>query len=229
MEVKEYKYLKRLQTLSVTFMLAALVLSHKIINIFGVQFSVASLIFPNTILITNIVSIVYGYKSGFAVMWEALKCQIPFTIICFIAINLPSTSSDISYQYIFKDLWRVSIASLLGTYIGLKSNIYVLSKFDRLLLRNNIWLRTLFACGVGEIIFTIIAVPLMFLGKVSFKELLSIVAISLLVKIIYSSFLSHLAEVIASFLIKSEGVLLETNKFNYDPFTNLKLTARNQF
>jgi len=139
--MKEYKYLGRLRALNVTFMLAALVMSHKIVNLFGVQFSVSSLIFPNTILITNIIAIVYGYKHGLEVMWETFKCQIPFTIICFIAIHLPSSSTNTSYQYIFNDLWRISIASIFGAYIGLRSNIYALSKFDNILLRGKFWLK----------------------------------------------------------------------------------------
>lgn len=47
----EYKYLRKLRAISITCILAALVLSHKMCILFDVQFSVASLIFPNTMLI----------------------------------------------------------------------------------------------------------------------------------------------------------------------------------
>ena len=219
--MKEYKYLSKLQALSITFMLASLVLSHKIVEVFGVQFSVASLIFPNTMLIANIVAVVYGYKHSSEIMWESFKTQIPFTIICFIAINLPSpllSPGTASYQFVFKDLWQISLASLLGTYIGLKSNIYALSKFNFLLHYKGFWLRTLFACGVGEFVFTMVAVPLMFFNKVSISGLLSIVTISLIVKLIYSSLLSYLSEIVAEKLIKFEGIDYEKTTFKYDPF-----------
>lgn len=216
----EYKYLGKLQALSITFILSALVLSHKIVTVFNIQFSVASLIFPNTMLIANIVAIVYGYKHSSEVMWETLKCQIPFTIICFIAIKLPSPINvgSAAYEYVFNDMWQISLASLLGTYVGLKANIYALSKFNILLLYRGFWLRTLIACGVGEFVFTIIAVPLMFFNKVPFMILLSIITISLTVKLIYSSVLSYFSQIIAVKLMKSEKIEYEKTAFNYDPF-----------
>jgi uncharacterized PurR-regulated membrane protein YhhQ (DUF165 family) len=132
----EYKYLRKLQAISITCMLSALVLSHKMVIFFNVHFSVASLIFPNTMLIANVVAIVYGYKHSNELIWETLKCQIPFTIICLIAIKLPSPISigNAAYEYVFNDMWQISIASLIGTYVGLKANIYALSKFNILLL-----------------------------------------------------------------------------------------------
>lgn len=217
----EYKYLVKLQALSVTFILASLVLSHKLVALFNIQFSVASLIFPNTMLIANIIAVVYGYKYSSESMWETLKCQIPFTIICLIAIKLPSpakSAGNIAYEYVFNDMWQISLASLVGTYIGLKANIYALSKFDILLLYRGFWLRTLFACGVGEFVFTITAVPMMFFNKVSFSSLLSIITISLVVKLIYSSLLSYVSQVIALRLIKSEKIEYKSSSFNYDPF-----------
>jgi uncharacterized integral membrane protein (TIGR00697 family) len=163
----EYKYLKILQNLSIIFMLASLVMSHRIVEIFGIQFSVASLIFPNTILITNMVAIVYGYKASIRTMWDSLIAQIPFTLICFFGLTLhapPLSEGTLAYDFVFKDLWQISFASLLGTYVGFHANIYALSKFSILLKYRGFWLRTLFSCSVGELVFTLVAVPLMFLG-----------------------------------------------------------------
>lgn len=216
----KYKYLGKLQALSITCILTSLVLAHKIVIFFNIQFSVASLIFPNTMLIANIVAIVYGYKHSNEIMWETLKCQIPFTIICLIAIRLPSplSAGNAAYEYVFNDMWQISLASLIGTYVGLKANIYALSKFNILLLYKGFWLRTLFACGIGEFVFTIVAVPMMFFNKVPFHSLLSIIAISLVVKILYSSILSYLSQQVAIKLMKSEKIELENSSFNYDPF-----------
>ncbi len=219
--MKKYKYLGKLQALSITFVLSSLVLSHKIVILSNIQFSAASLIFPNTMLIANIVAVVYGYKYSSEIMWETLKCQIPFTLICFLAIKLPSPSisdATIAYEYVFKDLWQISLASLIGTYIGLKANIYALSKSNILLLYKGFWLRTLLACGVGEFVFTIIAVPMMFFNKVPFSNLLSIISISLVIKLIYSSVLSYGSQLIALKLIKSEKIEYDISSFNYDPF-----------
>jgi uncharacterized integral membrane protein (TIGR00697 family) len=214
-------YLGKLQALSITFILAALVLSHKLVILFNVQFSIASLIFPNTMLIANIIAVVYGYKHSSEIMWETLKCQIPSTLICLIAIKLPSPSifaGNAAYEYVFNDMWQISLASLVGTYVGLKANIYVLSKSNFLLLYKGFWLRTLFACGVGEFVFTVTAVPMMFFNKVSFSSLISIITISLIVKIIYSSLLSYLSQIIALKLMKNEKITYGNSSFNYDPF-----------
>ena len=214
--MKEYKYLGKLQALSITFILTSLVLSHKLVILLGIQFSVASLIFPNTMLIANIIAVVYGHKYSSEIMWETLKCQIPFTIICIIAIKLPSPTSSagtIAYNYVFNDMWQVSLASLVGTYLGLKVNIFVLSKSNILLLYKGFWLRTLFACGIGEIVFTITAVPMMFFNKVSFLGLISIITISLTIKLIYSSLLSYVSEIIAKKIMKIEKISNENLYF----------------
>jgi uncharacterized PurR-regulated membrane protein YhhQ (DUF165 family) len=115
-------------------------------------------------------------------------------------------------------MWQISIASLIGTYVGLKSNIYALSKFDILLSYKGFWLRTLFASGVGELVFTMIAVPLMFFGKVTLSGLASIVGISILVKFIYSSIFSYYSELIAHWLIMHENIKFEKKDFQYNPF-----------
>lgn len=153
-------------------------------------------------------------------MWETLKCQIPFTIICLLAIKLPSpiSAGNNAYEYVFNDMWRVSLASLIGTYIGLKANIYALSKSNMLLLYKRFWLQTLFACGIGEFVFTIVAVPIMFFNKVPFSSLLSIVIISLLVKLIYSSLLSYLSQLIAMILMKEERIENNNSSLNNDSF-----------
>lgn len=216
----EFKYLKKLQGTSIMFMLASLVLSHKIVTLFGVTFSAASIIFPNTILIANIVAVVYGYKHSADVMWDSLKFQIPFTVVCYIAINLPSGDSynDAAYKVVFNEIWQVSLASLLGTYVGIKANIYVLSRFNFLLFYTGFWFRTLFACGIGELVFTIVAVPLMFFGKVSLDKLASIVMTSVLIKLTYSSLLSYVSEFFAKWVSKKENINYTTSSLDYNPF-----------
>jgi uncharacterized PurR-regulated membrane protein YhhQ (DUF165 family) len=172
-------------------------------------------------LIANIIAVVYGYKYSSEIMWETLKCQIPFTIICLIAIKLPSpaiSAGNTAYEYVFNDMWQISLASLVGTYVGLKANIYALSKSNILLLYKGFWLRTLFACGIGEFVFTITAVPMMFFNKVPFLSLLSIITISLIVKLIYSSLLSYISQAVALKLMRSEKIEYQSSSFNYDPF-----------
>lgn len=219
--MESHKYKEKIQTISIIFILSALVLSHKIVEIFGVRFSVSSFIFPNTLLITNIAAIVYGHEQSSKIMWETLKAQIPFTVICSIAIYLPSPEhhiGDSAYKYVFNDLWQISLASLIGTYIGLRANIYALSKCNLLIKYRGFWLRTLFACGVGEIVFTLIAVPLMFFNKVNLSSLSSIVLTSIVVKLLYSSLLSYISELIAKRLMKVENIIQTEIDFTYNPF-----------
>lgn len=202
-----YRYLRILDLIHTACMLCALALAHKMASIYGVNFSVSSLIFPLTYAITNIVAIVYSYKYANMVMWRGISAQLPFTVLCSIALLIPSPSNwpyEPYYHFVFNDLLRTSIGAIIGAYCGFKFNIFVLSHSSFAFSFKSFTLQNFFACISGETLFTFIALPIMFYGNVDNRTLFDMMLISLSVKAVYSLILSLPCSLLAQCLIEKE-------------------------
>jgi uncharacterized integral membrane protein (TIGR00697 family) len=185
----------------------------------GVLFSAASLIFPITFLLTDICAEVYGFKYAKELMWSGLFAQIPFAIICYLANMLPNPSGwphASAYDYVFQNLFTVTFSSLIGAFVGQEINIKIFSKLKSMMRKLPYAIRSTTSSGIGELVFTITAVPLMFIGKVPFHQLLSILLTSASIKIIYSTFLTLPATLIVN-MLKNNAATTDA-QLSYDPF-----------
>jgi len=161
---------------------------YKIINIFGINISVSTLIIPIWFLTGDIITELYGYKIARYVIWLALILQFIFAVICGLFAYIPSANHVLNnqnaYQEILGGIPRVAVASFIGTITGAVFNAYIINKWRILLKGKYFGLRSIGASSLGELVFTICVYTIEFVGKTNIYNVLSLLIVSYTVKLI---------------------------------------------
>jgi len=208
-------YLIGLAMLYMMFPMASGLLVYKIVAI-GIFLAPAG-IFINPIVycLSNVTTEVYGYEIARNMMWWFVLASVTFVAISSLLIQLPSPESftnQAAYDLILGSMPRVCIAGILGTVISLSFNNYFLSKLKIKLQGKAYWLRSILSTSPGEIIYNLIAYPIMFLGTMPFKSLVYIFLSVSCFKICMTFVFTPAEWLLANFLKKKERV----NTFDYD-------------
>lgn len=194
---------------------------YKEFQIAHVILSDATVFFPITYLIGDIIAEVYGYKIARRLIWLSLFSEFIFTTVLTLIIYSPyPTSWQLEKYYLSTegDLLRIFVANLLATFIGDMLNIYVLSKWKILLKGKMFWLRSLGSTGVGEAIYTIIASSLGFIGLIPSNKIITLVISTYLIKILYAVIFVYLGVISVKFLKKKEGIDVYDYHTDFNPF-----------
>ena len=219
--VTQFKYLNYLYLIYITIFLSSVVMVYKEFQIAHVILSDATVFFPTTYLIGDIIAEVYGYKIARRLIWLSLFSEFIFTSVLTMIIYSPyPTSWPLEKYYISTEgnLLRIFVANLLATFIGDMLNIYVLSKWKILLKGKIFWLRSLASTGIGEAIYTIIASSLGFIGLIPSNKIITLVLSTYIIKILYAIIFVYLGVVAVKFLKKKEGIDVYDYETDFNPF-----------
>lgn len=228
---REYKLYKCIIFLSVFYFacfIESAVLAHRLILIGNIVGSAATFIFPITYLCSDIVAEIYGYKVARQLIWCGLLCEILFAVSINLLIKLPAPidwklKSD--YDIVLSPLLRICVSSFVSMGTGSFINIYLLTKWKILLKGRFFWLRSLLSSTIGELVFTVIAVLIIFYGNVPNHSLFNIMVTSYLFKVIFSPFAVLIANEFVRIIKKIENVDIYDYGTNFNPFklsTNYK-------
>lgn len=219
-----YKYLMSIAMIYLTIDLASAALAYKFVKIGNLFFSAETLIFPLTYTITDIIAEVYGYKIARNLIWQVLFGDFLFSLLTCLLVKIPSPTVEIQhiYDFVFSDLLRGSAAEILGVLCGIFANIYAISKLKILTKGKFFWLRSIGSSTIGEAVLVIIAMPILFLGKTSTGDLLSLMVFSYLYKIVFSIAAAYPATIIVRALTKSERVDAYDYNVDFNPFSIFK-------
>jgi len=162
-----YKCLIFLALLFLTADLSSLVLTYKYIQFGPIYFSAEALIFPLTYTITDIIAEVYGYNKAREIIWLVFLFDFIFALFTFILIKTPSPTTELqtTYNYVFHDLLRGTLAEVVGVLSGIFINIYAISRLKILTKGRYFWLRSIGSSLVGEAILVLVSMPILFIGK----------------------------------------------------------------
>lgn len=221
MQKTQYKCLTFLSMLYMTIKLSTVVLIYKIISIGPFSASASTIIMPLWFVISDVIAEVYGYKIARQMIWLAIICQFLFAFVCAGLISVSSPlgwSHQEAYDQILGKLPRVALASFLAIVIGAFLNAYAISKWKILLHGKYFWLRSLGASSVGELVFTVVAYLVEFLGVVPFSQLLHLMVISYVVKLVLNPILVVPSSFAAFLLKKVEGIDIYDIGINFNPF-----------
>jgi len=221
MQHTRYKYLTFLSMLYMTIKLITVVLIYKIISIGSFSASASTIIMPLWFVIGDVIAEVYGYKVARQMIWIAIICQFLFAFVCAGMISFAAPlgwSHQEAYDQVLGKLPRVALASFLAIVVGAFANAYAISKWKILLRGKYFWLRSLGASAVGELIFTVVAYLIEFLGVVSLSQLLHLTIISYVVKLILNPILVLPSSFTAFVLKKFEGIDAYDIGINFNPF-----------
>jgi queuosine precursor transporter len=221
LEKQENKYLIPISMMFLTSLLVSALAVHRTIQIGPFIEPGGILIYPLTYFFSDVITEIYGYRISRQVLWYGLIFQFIFSILINGLLTIPSTSSwndQKSFEYVFHPLIVYCIATSIATFIGGYFNIAIISKWKILVKGKYFWLRSLTATSIGEGIFTIIALPIIFIGSHSLSETIKIVYDAYLFKFAYGFIAVIPTTIFVSVIKKLEGIDFYDYGVNYNPF-----------
>ena len=227
--ILRYEFLLFLVMLYVAVDLASMVFAYKIVSLKSIEFPAASLIFPLTYSLMDIIAEVFGYKVAKKIVWYGFICDFTFSILVVYISHVPSvvSSETVAYQNVFGLLLRATLAQTLGVLLGAFLNIYLISKWKVLTNGRYFWLRSIGSSGIGEAVMLITSVMIALSGILSFSKLFNLIVIVYLYKIIFAiviaPFISFVAQMLknklgeAPELAEDFNLLYKSDKQDFSP------------
>ena len=156
--------------INITCLIVSNIIVVKTVQVFGLIFAAANMIYPITYILDDVFTEVYGFKKARFVTWMSFLCNLIVVIFFTITIALPA-SSEFKYQTdlvnILGNTPRVLCASFLSFVAGSLSNAIVLSKLKLVTKGKFLFIRTIASTLVGEALDCIIFFPFAMYGTIS--------------------------------------------------------------
>ena len=175
--------------LFVTLYLVSNIMAVKVIGLFGLfYFDAGTITFPFAYMLGDVLTEIWGFKMAKRVIWTTFFCNIVMVICTQIGVWLPSPDylegTAEAYNHVFTYVPRIVIASLAGFLLGELSNAWVMDKMKQKMKGRKLWVRTIGSSMVGYVFDTLPFVLIAFLGVVTTKELLLMMAFQYFSKLI---------------------------------------------
>ena len=165
----------------------------KVIGFFGLfYFDAGTITFPLAYMLGDVLTEIWGYKTARKTILLAFFCNI-FVVICTqIGVWLPSPDYlDVTanaYDIVFSYVPRIVLGSLTGFLLGELSNAWLMDKIKSKTKGRHLWVRTIGSSIVGYLFDTIPFVLIAFLGVLSTRDLLLMIASQYIMKLAIESF-----------------------------------------
>lgn len=158
-------YLLLITGLFVMALVLSNVLAVKLVEINGRVFDAATLLFPLTYLIGDVLTEVYGYRQARLVIWVGFASSLVAIVAIQIAILLPPAGfweeNQGAYESVLDTTWRIFLGSLAAYLVGEFTNSIILAKLKVLTEGRWLWLRaissTIVGQGLDSVVFSAIA------------------------------------------------------------------------
>jgi uncharacterized integral membrane protein (TIGR00697 family) len=212
------------------FMILSGLTIYKIIAIGPFIAPAAVLVTPFIYSLSNVMTEVYGYPVGRNMMWWFIISSAMLTLCSFVLIHLPSPSNfteQHAFDIIFGTMPGVFVAGIIGSICGMSFNNYCVSKFKILMSGKKYWLRSIISTCGGEIIYNIIAYPIMFFSHTTLQQFFHILLCVTLFKITTTAIIWPFECLLARFLKIKEKVNIFDYDINYN-LLNFKIASKPQ-
>lgn len=195
-------------------------LVYKIISVGPFMSAAGIMLTPLVYCLSNITTEVYGYEVSRNMMWWFIFTSIVFVVLCSLFIQIPSPATftnQAAYDLILGGMPLICFAGTIGTICALSFNNYFLSKLKIKLQGRAYWLRSIISTSPGEVIYNLVAYPIMFFGKLPFEQIVKILISVSLFKIFATIIFTPLEWIVADYLKRKEGI----NTFDYNVSYNI--------
>lgn len=175
---------------------------------------------PFVLLLEDIIAEVYGYRISRTMLWYLLFSMIIFIFSIEFILSLPSPSywtGQASYEYVFGSLSKGVPVMVFAIFCGRFINLYTITKLKILTKGRNFWLRSIFACFVGDIVALTIIYGIDF-HNLPFAEMAHLFLSDLFVRVAHSIVGGGVGVYIVKFLQKREGLDVYDYKTNFNSF-----------
>lgn len=215
---------KLLPLLSMSYMAVALLSTlfvYKIVLVGPTIITAGALLSPLWYFIADIITEVYGFRIARNIIWAELFLEFFFVSVAYLFLTLPSPaywSGHESYNFVFSNLPRVFIGSLVGTIVGAFINTTLVSKWKVLLKGRAFWLRSLGANAIGQLVFSFLTSFIDLYKVIPLHEILKEASTSYIIKLSSFSLLIIPVAVAAEVIKKIEHIDTYDTNIKYNPF-----------
>ena len=160
----------------------------KVIGFFGLfYFDAGTITFPLAYMLGDVLTEIWGYKTAKKTIILAFLCNI-FVVACTqIGVWLPSPDyldpTANAYDTVFSYVPRIILGSLTGFLLGEISNAWLMDKIKAKTQGKHLWVRTIGSSIVGYLFDTVPFVLIAFLGVLTTRDLLLMIATQYIMKL----------------------------------------------
>lgn len=219
--LKNYKALILLIMIYLSITLTAGAMVNKTVSIWIGFVQGGAVITPLWYALADIMTEVYGYEISRQILWSSLISQFIFSLLSFLIIHLPSPvfwHGQESYKFVFGNTLRIFFSGMIAYLISGFINIIIISKWKILVTGKYFSLRNITTSLFSEMIYTVLIIPMISLGKLPFEKILIIITSSFLLKLVYAMVIGLFSSKIVKYLKKLEGIDVYDYNINYNPF-----------
>ena len=174
--------------LFVTCYLVSNIMAVKVIGILNLfYFDAGTITFPFAYMLGDVLTEIWGYRTARKVIFLTFFCNILMVISTQIGVWLPSpdymAETAESYNNIFNYVPRIILGSLAGFLLGELSNAWIMDKIRQKTKGRRLWVSTIGSSIVGYLCDTVPFVLIAFLGVLTTRDLLLMIALQYVMKL----------------------------------------------
>ena len=174
--------------LFVTLFLVSNIMAVKVIGLFDLfYFDAGTITFPFAYMLGDVLTEIWGYKTAKRVIWITFFCNIVMVVCTQIGVWMPSPDylevNAVAYNTMFTYVPRIVVASMVGFLMGELSNAWLMERIKLMTKGKFLWFRTIGSSVIGYIMDSVPFVLIAFLGVLSTRDLLLMIALQYLMKL----------------------------------------------
>ena len=174
--------------LFVTCYIVSNLMAVKVIGFFNLlYFDAGTITFPLAYMLGDVLTEIWGYRTARKVIILTFLCNVLMVICTQIGVWLPSPeyldANAEAYNTVFNYVPRIILGSLTGFLLGELSNSWIMEKIKGRTKGRHLWVRTIGSSIIGYIFDTVPFVLIAFLGVLTTRDLLLMIALQYLMKL----------------------------------------------
>ena len=216
-----YRYISLITGLFVAVLLISNIASTKIVQIWKFTFDGGTILFPLSYIFGDILTEVYGYKTGRKVIWIGFMSAVLMSAtLGLIGLIKPAEGWELqdAYMKILGQTPRIVTASLIAYFAGEFSNSFILAKMKILTQGRHLWTRTIGSTIVGQGLDTVLFVLIAFAGLYSWNLVFLIIISNYIFKVGFEIVLTPATYQVVKFLKRHEKTDYYDTSTNFSPF-----------
>ena len=174
--------------LFVTCYLVSNLMAVKVIGILNLfYFDAGTITFPFAYMLGDVLTEIWGYRTTRKVIFLTFLCNIVMVVCTQIGVWLPSPdyldSTAQAYNTVFNYVPRIILGSLTGFLLGELSNSWIMEHIKKKTKGRRLWVRTIGSSIIGYIFDTVPFVLIAFLGVLTARDILLMIALQYFMKL----------------------------------------------
>jgi queuosine precursor transporter len=186
-------------------------------------FGAGVLFFPISFIFGDILTEVYGYAASRRVIWAGFAGLAFASLMAWMIVALPPAPfwhNQDAYEVAFGSTWRISLAGLIAFAAGGFVNSFVMAKMKTVSAGRHLWQRTITSTIFGEVVDTVIFVPLAFwnTGIIPNDKIPLIIGAQIIAKIAVEVAFTPVVYKTVAFLKRAENEDFYDKNTDFNPF-----------